>query len=112
MIITHVYLKIYLLWYNIINSAGVWAVWGMDEQNRYVRQITAVKFWRSCCHSYPLLASVDAIDPLLDCEAVNVHALLRGSFSQRWSSLTALKSLVRTGEEIVQFFKFSLVAVA
>ena len=49
--------------------------------------------------SSPLLCSVDAIDPLLDCEPVNMHAFLQGSFSERLASLTALKTLVQTGEQ-------------
>lgn len=41
---------------------------------------------------------VDAIDPLLDSEPVDVPRLIKGSFGERLSNFKALKILVRSGK--------------
>ena len=47
------------------------------------------------CHVYYL---VDAIDPLLDSEPVDIHGFFKGSFAELCSNLKALNVLVRSGK--------------
>lgn len=49
---------------------------------------------------YVCINVVDAIDPLLDSEPVDVHKLLKGSIAERFSNLKALSVLAQTGTKM------------